>query len=176
MKTRIALASLACCAGLGCAARLAHPIQVRTAEAYLMKRTTLTERTQSGVRVCVEEVSLEVVFLPGGAVQELDFEPGLFSANQFSVTLADSGALRQVTLNSDPQVDETLAAAGNLIGKAAGAAAEVAAHAVHAPAERPSAGAPCKPSVSAKLALLACFLDPPPRPAPKPCPPDPAAW
>jgi hypothetical protein len=46
----------------------------------------------------------------------------LFADNQFSVSFGDNGMLKQVTLNSDPQLDESLAAAAALTERLAAAA------------------------------------------------------
>lgn len=146
----------------GCAARLSEPVRVREAEPWLVKRTVVSERPQrSGEARCVREVTLEIVHLPGAAYT-LDVRPGLFAASEFSVTLHESGTLKQVTLNSDPQVDETLEGVGALGEKLAGAAARVA-PLLAAPGTEVLPGPGCTASASVQLAPLACFAEPRPR-------------
>lgn len=153
------------CAALGsaaCAARLSHPVPVREAEPWLVKRTIETERAQrAGEPQCVREVTLEIAYLPGAAYA-LDLRPGVFAANEFSVTLHESGTLKQVTLNSDPQVDETIEAVGALGESLAAVAAKVA-PLLAPPAAEVLPGPGCVPSATLKLAPLACFADPRPR-------------
>jgi hypothetical protein len=162
---------------LGCAAYLKEPVRVRTPEAYLVKRTAVSEREQGSRRACVVEVSAEIVYLPLGEEQRIDSRRGFLASNQLSVQLHESGTLRQVALNSDPQADEALAAAGDLVRELASAAATLAPLAALAPAARPGAEAPaCVPDVSLRLAPLACFLDPRPPGLEGRCPADPARW
>jgi hypothetical protein len=145
-----------------CAARLSQPVRLREAEPWLVKKTTVSERApRSGASQCVREVTLEIVHLPGAAYA-LDVRPGLFASSEFSVTLHESGTLKQLSLNSDPQVDETLEAAGALGEKLAGAAAKIAPIFV-SPSSEILPGPGCPASADVKLAPLACFAEP--RPA-----------
>lgn len=162
MNVRAPALCLLVLAGAACAARLSQPVRVREAEPWLVKRTIVSERPQRvGEAQCVREVTLEIVHLPGAAYT-LDVRPGLFAASEFSVTLHESGTLKQVTLNSDPQIDETLEAVGSLAEKLAGAAAKVAPLLAAAGTEV-LPGPTCTASAMVKLAPLACFAEP--RPA-----------
>ena len=143
-----------------CAARLSQPVRVREAEPWLVKKTVVAERVQQGRPKCVREVTLDVVHLPGAAYT-LDVRRGLFSTSEFSVTLHESGTLKQVTLDSDPQVDETLEAAGALGEGLAAAAARLLPLFVTPESEIVS-GPGCTPSADVKLAPLACFAEPRP--------------
>jgi|GEM_PF-4594110 len=146
----------------GCVARLSRSVPVREAEPWLVKRTLVSERPQRGGEPqCVREVTLEIAYLPGAAYA-LDLRPGLFASNEFSVTLHESGTLKQVTLNSDPQVDETLEAVGAL-GEGLASAAATVAPLLAPPAAEVLPGPTCAPSATLKLAPLACFADPRPR-------------
>jgi hypothetical protein len=155
-----------------CAARLSTPVRVREAEPWLVKRTTVSERPQRGGEPqCVREVTLEIAHLPGAAYA-LDVQPGLFASSEFSVTLHESGTLRQVTLNSDPQVDEALEAVGGLGESLAAAAARVAPLLAPPASVEVLPGAPCTPGAAVKLAPLACFAEPRPQGLdPARCPP-----
>lgn len=176
MKKQLALLAAALQA-LGCAAYLKEPVRVRLPEAYLLKRTAVSEQEQGGRRSCVREVSAEIVYLPLGEEQRIDSQRGWFASNQLSVQLHESGTLKQVALGSDPQVDEVLSAAGGLAEKLANAAATLAPLVAMAPLARPGAEVPaCAPGVSLKLAPLACFLDPRPAGLESRCPVDPAEW
>jgi hypothetical protein len=65
---------------------------------------------KSGAKQTVETVES----LPLGEVYDINVRQGLFSATEFSVSLTEQGTLKQVTLNADPQVDETIKAAAEL--------------------------------------------------------------
>lgn len=149
-------------AASACAARLSEPVRVREAEPWLVKRTTVSERPQrGGESQCVREVSIDVLHLPGAAYT-LDVRPAPFAANEFSVTLHESGTLKQVTLNSDPQADETIEAVGALGGELAGAAARLV-PLFAAPSSEVLPGPGCSARADVKLAPLACFAQPRPR-------------
>lgn len=66
---------------------------------------------KSGAKQTVETV----VSLPLGEVYDINVRQGLFSATEFSVSLTEQGALKQVTLNADPQVDETVKAVADVL-------------------------------------------------------------
>ena len=157
------LALLALATAAACAARLSQPVRVREAEPWLVKKTTVSERAQrSGEAQCVREVTLEILHLPGAAYT-LDVRPGLFASSEFAVALHESGTLKQVSLNTDPQVDETLEAVGALGEGLAAAAAKVAPLLAGPASVEVLPGATCTPSAAVKLAPLACFAEP--RPA-----------
>jgi hypothetical protein len=176
LSKELALAAAALPA-LACAATLTEPVIVRSPEAYLVKRTSVTEKEQGGKAACVREVEAEIVFLPLGEERRIDSRRGFLSSNQLSVQLHESGTLKQLSLNSDPRADETLAAAGGLARSLAGAAAAAAPLAAAPGAARAVLQAPpCTPGVALKLAPLACFMDPRPPGLGPVCPPDPAQW
>ena len=91
-----------------------HGIRVRALETYVVKRQVLTER-------CKPQTVESIAHLPLGRAYDLNFSGGPLADNQFSVSFADNGMLKQVTLNSDPQLDESLSAAGALIENLAAA-------------------------------------------------------
>lgn len=162
MDARVPSLSLLVLLGAACAARLSEPVRVREAEPWLVKKSIVAERPpRSGEPQCVREVTLEIVHLPGAAYA-LDLRPGLFAASEFSVTLHESGTLKQVTLNSDPQVDEAIESVGVLGESLATAAARLAPIFV-TPSREILSGPGCTPSAAVKLAPLACFAEP--RPA-----------
>ncbi len=66
---------------------------------------------KSGFRQTVETVSV----LPLGVAYDINVKQGWFSSTQFSVSLTDEGTLKQVTFDADPQVDETLKAAADVL-------------------------------------------------------------
>ena len=176
VKKRVGLLAAALQA-MGCAAYLKEPVIVRSPQAYLIKRTSVTEKEQGGQPTCVTEVSAEVVYLAGAEEHRIDTQRGFLASNQLSVQLHESGTLKQVSLNSDPRIDETLGAVGGLLEKLAGAAATVAPLAAAPRAAQAILRAPpCTPSVTLKLAPLACFMDPRPAGSQEACPANPGAW
>jgi hypothetical protein len=121
------LSVLACCASaawLGCSSTLRtvavtdpavfHGIRVHTLESYVVRKEVVTQK-------CAPRTVESIEHLPIGRAYDLGFEPGWFASSQFSVSFTDSGLLKQVTLNTDPQVDETLSAAARLTEPLAGA-------------------------------------------------------
>ena len=66
----------------------------------------------SGAKQKVEEIAL----LPLGEAYDIHVKQGWFSSTEFSVSLTDQGTLKQVTLNADPQVDETIKAVADVLG------------------------------------------------------------
>lgn len=96
-------------------------IRVHEAVNYVVTKKIKTEK-------CPERTEDSIVALAVGAPYDINVEPGLFAKSEFSVQFSDSGALKQVTLNSTPQVAETINAVANLaekVGKIAAAAAPV---------------------------------------------------
>jgi hypothetical protein len=54
--------------------------------------------------------------LPGAPYDlNIDTTWAWFSRNEFSVSFSDTGTLKQVTLNSDPQIDETIQSTATLV-------------------------------------------------------------
>ena len=68
---------------------------------------------KSGAKQKVEEIAL----LPLGEAYDINVKRGWFSATEFSVSLSEQGTLKQVTLNADPQVDETIKAVADVLDK-----------------------------------------------------------
>jgi len=66
---------------------------------------------KSGAKETVESLAS----LPLGEAYDINVRQGWFSATEFSVSLTDQGALKQVTLNADPQVDETVKAVADVL-------------------------------------------------------------
>ncbi len=66
---------------------------------------------KSGAKQRIEEIAL----LPLGEAYDINVKQGIFSATEFSVSVTDQGTLKQVTLNADPQVDETLKGVADLL-------------------------------------------------------------
>jgi hypothetical protein len=98
-------------------------IRVHEAVSYVVTKKIKTEK-------CPERTEESIVHLPVGAPYDINVEPGWFAKSEFSVQFSDSGALKQVTLNSTPQVAETINAVANLaekVGKIAAPAAPVGA-------------------------------------------------
>ena len=92
-----------------------HGIRVRALETYVVKKQVLTER-------CQPQTVESIAHLPLGRAYDVNFSGGRLADNQFSVSFADNGMLKQVTLNSDPQVDEGLTAGAALTESLAAAA------------------------------------------------------
>ena len=109
---------------LGCSATLStvpvtdpavfHGIRVRALETYVVKKQYVTEK-------CQPQTIESIAHLPLGRAYDVNFSGGWLAANQFSVSFGDNGMLKQVTLNSDPQLDESLAAAAALTERVAAA-------------------------------------------------------
>jgi hypothetical protein len=110
---------------LGCSATLRtvpvtdpavfHGIRVHALETYVVKKQIITKK-------CGPQTVESIAHLPLGRAYDVNFSGGWLASNQFSVSFADNGILKQVTLNSDPQLDESLAAAAALTERVAAAA------------------------------------------------------
>jgi hypothetical protein len=92
-----------------------HGVRVRALETYVVKKQYVTER-------CQPQTIESIAHLPLGRAYDVSFSGGRLADNQFSVSFGDNGMLKQVTLNSDPQLDESLAAAAALTERVAAAA------------------------------------------------------
>ncbi len=112
---RVLLAGCVCVAASGCASlefneasgSVPDGVRVRApVSCVVVKEIT----RKSGAKQTVETVES----LPLGEVYDINVRQGLFSATEFSVSLTEQGTLKQVTLNADPQVDETIKAAAEL--------------------------------------------------------------
>jgi hypothetical protein len=84
-----------------------HGIRVRALETYVVKKQYVTEK-------CPPQTLESIAHLPLGRAYDVSFSGGRLADNQFSVSFGDNGMLKQVTLNSDPQLDESLASAALL--------------------------------------------------------------
>jgi hypothetical protein len=129
---------------LACTARLSSApgdgVRVHTPAPFVVtKQVTLLDAKK--VR-CGEEKRREFVTLPLGESYALNIDTtwSWFAANEFSVELYESGSLKKVTLNSDPQLDETVEATAKLVEEAAGLVTTVAAAGTAADRGEPDAG------------------------------------
>lgn len=69
--------------------------------------------------VCdVDDVSTGVEFWPIGAEYFASFKPAPFGKSEFKLELNDSGALKSISLNSDPQVPQNIEAVSKLLSAA----------------------------------------------------------
>ena len=107
--------------GTGCAARLSvysaqdHPnefrgIRVHTPVSYMIRKEIQTEK-------CPLRVEDEIIHLPIGEAYDINFTPALLGKNEFTVSFSENGMLKQVSLNSTPQVAEMIKALGELTEK-----------------------------------------------------------
>jgi hypothetical protein len=105
--------------GPACSGRLSHDVLVPVVGTHVVARTvTLSGEDSRGNPATCSEESHEFVTLPTGETYGLNVDArrsGWFARNELSVTFYESGALKQVTLGSDPQVDETLRASADLV-------------------------------------------------------------
>jgi hypothetical protein len=120
---RGAALALAALVALGCSARLASSpgdgVRVRALAPYVVtKRVVLLDKA----RVPCEELrAREFLNLPAGEPYALNVDNRFawFAANELTVAFYESGALKEVSLNSDPQLDETIEAGAKLAGETA---------------------------------------------------------
>ena len=115
--------SLATLAVSGCASRLAlfeasknpseiRGIRVRQRVPYIITKQIDTEK-------CPRRIEESIAHLAVGNPYDINFEPAQLAKTEFTVILADDGGLKQVTLNSTPQIAETIKAVAELAEKAA---------------------------------------------------------
>jgi hypothetical protein len=116
---------------LGCTARLSSTpgdgVRVNAPAPFVItKKVTVRDAKKA---LCGQEIHRDFVTLPLGEAYALNIDTtwSWFAANEFSVEFNESGALKKVTLNSDPQVDETLTATAKLVKETAGLVSTVAA-------------------------------------------------
>src|SRR5436309_11916399 len=114
---------------LGCASKLqvfdasknpgeVKGIRVHQNIPYILTKNVETEK-------CPPRIEESIVHLAVGSPYDINFEPAQFGKAEFTVIFADEGALKQVTLNSTPQVAETIKSLADLteqVSKFAGAA------------------------------------------------------
>lgn len=94
-------------------------IRVRAPVSYIVTKQIETEK-------CPPRTEESIIHLPVGEPYDITFDPAPFGKAEFSISFTDTGALKQVTLNSDPQVAETISALAELTEKVAGAVPLVA--------------------------------------------------
>ena len=87
-------------------------IRVHALESYVVEKRVVTEK-------CKPRTIESIEHLPLGRAYDVNFRGGWLAKNEFSVSFGDHGVLKQVTLNSDPQVDEVLTGAARLTEKTA---------------------------------------------------------
>jgi hypothetical protein len=114
---------------LACSARLSNPIRVPTLEVHAVhKQITQTGKDAAGRPAACTESVVQFLSLPGETYElNIDTKWAWFSKNEFSVTFADAGTLKQVTLNSDPQLDETIQSTATLVKELGSVVASAAA-------------------------------------------------
>jgi hypothetical protein len=141
VKRAVALAAIAACCGAACSARLSSRagdgVRVRALAPYVVtKRITLLDKARIP---CDEQRAREFLNLPTGEAYALNVDNRFawFASNELGVAFYESGALKEVTLNSDPQVDETLEASAKLAKETAGLVTSIAAASVTAAAGDP---------------------------------------
>jgi hypothetical protein len=143
---------------LGCAGQLKVAYEQPSGDYVPINKTatfmayTTTREWSDAAGKCVATVSAAPVSLPTGEEYFLGVETAALAQTSFTVETTEAGALSKLTLDSDPQLDETLQATAQLIESIATAASTVAPMAV-------SAGDFECPSVSVKLLPLACVLE-----------------
>jgi hypothetical protein len=120
---RSTVARLALCPCLAflvaCSSKLSHDVMVpKTGTHVVVKTVTETgKNANDAAATCSSEIH-QFVSLPTGEEYGLNVKTGRFgwfASNELSVSFYENGMLKQVTLNSDPQVDETLQASANLV-------------------------------------------------------------
>lgn len=136
------LAFLALALG-GCASRLLvfgvsdNPAAVKGIRIHQRVPYILTKQIET--QNCPPRTEESVTHLPIGDAYEINFEAAQFGKSEFTVALADDGALKQVTLNSTPQLAETIKSLAELTEK-------VSKFAI-APAAGPNCGAMLKETI-----------------------------
>jgi hypothetical protein len=65
-------------------------------------------------KLCKETETAEFKMLPSGKKYCLNINPSWFASNEMTIEINDDGALKKVVMNSDPQLDETIASTANL--------------------------------------------------------------
>ena len=94
-------------------------IRIHEIVSYVVTKKIKTQK-------CPERIENSIVHLAVGPAYDINVEPSTFAKSEFSVQFFDTGVLKQVTLNSTPQVAETINAVANLaekVGKIAAAPA-----------------------------------------------------
>jgi hypothetical protein len=119
----------------GCAAKLAvkkgddgNGIVYRAPETRVVVSRKSSYTAKGERDACLEETLHEFVALPLGQAYSVnvDNSKAWFASNQFAMKFSDAGTLTEVSLNSDPQVDETITATATLVKEVAAAAGTLA--------------------------------------------------
>lgn len=123
---------------LGCGSKLAvvhsdtpgSGILVPRQETYAV--TKRIEKLDRNKMLCETETvqKTEFISVPGAKFYTVNVDPAWFAKTEFSLEFGDSGILKRATLNSDPQIDETITATATLVKETAGLVAKVAPAAV----------------------------------------------
>jgi hypothetical protein len=154
---RLLIPCLIIFAALGCSAKLkVYPptpnsfkgIRVHQSATYQITKEIIAEKhgepdpaRRNEPKNCKRIEATELIQLPTGETYDINFDGGWFSKNEFTVVFTDTGIVKQITLNSTPQVAETIKSAAELLGavaKVAGPA--VSAAAAPSPAYRQKCG------------------------------------
>ena len=82
-------------------------IRVYTPESFIVTQETRTER-------CKPKSTQSIVQLPVGNPYDVTVKPAWFAKSEFTLMLHETGLLKEVTLNSTPQLAENLNAMATL--------------------------------------------------------------
>lgn len=98
--------------------RLAKGIPVRTPALVEVERVTsyqLVTTESAMARYCTPDTAVTLEFLPIGEQYYLSIDPAALGKSEFSVEISDAGALKKVTLGSDPGTATAVEAATGLV-------------------------------------------------------------
>ena len=118
---RIVLLAAVVMTASACASKLAvfdagsNPSNVRGIRVYQRVPYILTKQIET--QKCPAKTEESIIHLAVGDPYDINFEPTQFAKTEFTLILSDDGALRQVTLNSTPQLAETIKSLGELTEK-----------------------------------------------------------
>ena len=133
----LAIGAAACSARLS--SRAGDGVRVRALAPYVVtKHVTLLDKARIP---CEEQRAREFLNLPAGEPYALNVDNRFawFASNELTVGFYESGALKEVTLNSDPQVDETIEAGAKLAKETASLVTSLAAASALAAGRDPDA-------------------------------------
>jgi hypothetical protein len=85
-------------------------IRVRAPASYVVTKEIETQK-------CPTRTEDSIIHLPVGEAYDITFDPAPFGKAEFAVSFSDTGVLRQISLNSTPQVAETIKAVAELTEK-----------------------------------------------------------
>jgi hypothetical protein len=85
-------------------------IRVHQRVPYILTKEIETEK-------CPPKTEESIIYLPIGNPYDIRFDPAQLAKSEFTIVLTDDGGLRQVTLNSTPQVAEAIKSVGELAEK-----------------------------------------------------------